>query len=126
MRLTHSFSLGGEATIALEDMMILGGFSVLGCPVSIPLQTKDLDKLEESLKGLARSKTSKVRQGTWLHHFMENEKEFEHEAFLSLWLSRFVFPRNSFDTIGKHVLSIAVHLSKGTRLALAPAVLAIC
>lgn len=57
-------------------------------------------------------------------HFMESESELEHEAFLSIWLSRFVFPRICKGTITKLVFPIAIHLSRGTRLALAAVVLA--
>jgi hypothetical protein len=48
----------------------------------------------------------------------------EHEAFLVYWLSRFVFPVDSYDTILKSIFPIAIHLAYGTRIALAPAVLA--
>ncbi|XP_039040073.1 uncharacterized protein LOC120178215 [Hibiscus syriacus] len=54
---------------------------------------------------------------------MDNAGEFEHEAFLAFWLSRYVFT-NAHETIREHVFSIAVHLARGTKLALAPAVLA--
>ncbi|KAF7812643.1 protein MAIN-LIKE 2-like [Senna tora] len=47
--------------------------------------------------------------------------ELEHVAFLSLWLSRFVFP---CPTISRDVLPVAIHLARGTQIALAPAVLA--
>ena len=56
---------------------------------------------------------------------MEQDRELEHVAFLSMWVARFVFP--FFDpacAIDKGVFSIAIHLSQGTTLALAPAVLA--
>ncbi|CAA3027301.1 Hypothetical predicted protein [Olea europaea subsp. europaea] len=56
--------------------------------------------------------------------FMDKGTESEHIAFLSLWLSRFVFPGNVPDHIGNHVFWIAIYLARGTRLALAPAVLA--
>ncbi|KDO37640.1 hypothetical protein CISIN_1g043635mg [Citrus sinensis] len=49
--------------------------------------------------------------------------EIEHEAFLSLWLSRFVFP-NSNSVISRSVFPIAVKLARGTRIAHVPAVLA--
>jgi len=55
---------------------------------------------------------------------MSNENHVEHEAFLSLWLSRFVFPGRSYKSILKSVFPIAIHLARGTKLALAPAVLA--
>ena len=116
----------GEATVTLEDVMILGGFSVLGQPVTRPI-TGQLVKIVEGLDmkrmEMSREKSRKATHGGWIKHFMESESEFEHVAFLSLWLSRYVFP-SSDSTIGKHVFSIAVHLSCGTRIALAPAILA--
>ncbi|RZB99728.1 hypothetical protein D0Y65_022228 [Glycine soja] len=57
-------------------------------------------------------------------HFMSNESRVEHEGFLSLWLSRFVFPPKSYNAISKNVFPIAVHLARGSKIALAPAVLA--
>lgn len=54
---------------------------------------------------------------------MDRGSEIEHEAFLALWLSRSVFPF-SFKTVSKSVFPIALHLARGTRIALAPAVLA--
>ncbi|KAH7848485.1 hypothetical protein Vadar_003235 [Vaccinium darrowii] len=60
-----------------------------------------------------------------MNKFMKSGSKIEHEAFLSLWLSRFVFPSAAgYDTIGKRVLPIAILLAKGTKIALAPAVLA--
>ncbi|KAL0353626.1 UNVERIFIED_CONTAM: hypothetical protein Sangu_0943900 [Sesamum angustifolium] len=116
----------GESTITLEDMLILGGFSVVGGPVSLPSETKELlgieHFLEESRRNLARLRTD--RHAQWLNLFMESSSVFEHEAFLSLWLSRFVFPGNHLDRIGSHVFSAAIHLARGRRLALGPAVLA--
>ena len=109
----------GEATITLEDIMVSGGFSVLGSPIFSALETPELKEIEERLIQ-ARS----ARQYPWLMHFMESESELEREAFLSLWLSRFVFPGISKSTITELVFPIAIHLARGTRLALAPAVLA--
>ena len=53
---------------------------------------------------------------------MESGREIKHEAFLSLWLSRFVFPQ-PYDTMGKLLFSISVLLARGAKVALAPAVL---
>lgn len=47
--------------------------------------------------------------------------EIEHEAFLSPWLSRFVFP-SSNSVISRSVFPIVVNLARGTRIALTPAV----
>ncbi|XP_059664170.1 uncharacterized protein LOC132309936 [Cornus florida] len=119
----------GEATITLEDVMIIGGYPVLGKPVNSPL-SGGLVKIEEAMNKhrieLCRSKAKKATHGGWLSKFMEveTEYEFEHVAFLSLWLSRYVFPSLPEETIGKHVFPIAAQLSQGVQLALAPAVLA--
>ncbi|KAI9185494.1 hypothetical protein LWI28_007896 [Acer negundo] len=53
---------------------------------------------------------------------MDSGSEIEHEAFLAFWLSRFVLPASSI--IVKAIFPIAIHLARGTRIALAPAVLA--
>ncbi|XP_057951066.1 protein MAINTENANCE OF MERISTEMS-like [Malania oleifera] len=111
----------GEATITLEDVMVLGGFSVLGDSVLSPLQTRELLEIEENL---IRARKVFPSQRAWTDHFMASGDKLEHEAFLCLWLLRFVFPSNSYGTIQKHVFPIAVHLSRGTQIALAPAVLA--
>ncbi|KAH0651504.1 hypothetical protein KY284_031416 [Solanum tuberosum] len=120
---TNSFMFPwGEATVSLEDMMILGGFSVLGDSVKSPLQSPELVEIEEYLENARREliglKTN--NHSRWLNYFMNSGKDYEHQAFLSLWLSRFVFPCK----IGAPVFSIAVSLARGMRLALAPAVLA--
>ncbi|KAK4341839.1 hypothetical protein RND71_037655 [Anisodus tanguticus] len=116
----------GESTVTLEDMMILGGFSVLGDHVSLLLQSPELVEIEKNLEK-ARNDLIRLKadnHSKWLSFFMNSGKLFEHEAFLSLWLSKFVFPGNEYDKIGTHVFSIAVNLARGTRLAFAPAVLA--
>ncbi|KAL5711637.1 hypothetical protein ACHQM5_013902 [Ranunculus cassubicifolius] len=125
---TNSFVLSwGEATLTLEDMSILGGFTVLGEPVMLPL-TDELQEIEEKLiiehKKCNSSKAHKAGYAEWIERFMGNDDGLEHVAFLSLWLSRCVFPARPRDTIGRHVFPIAIHLCKGTRIALAPSVLA--
>ena len=108
--------------------MVSGGFSVLGSPIFSPLETPELKEIEERLiqarKDFVCSAARSACQYPWLMHFMESESELEHEAFLSLWLSRFVFPGISKGAITELVFPIAIHLARGTRLALAPAVLA--
>ncbi|CAN4122255.1 unnamed protein product [Withania somnifera] len=103
-----------------------GGFSTLGGFVLLPLQSPELVEIEENLERMCRdligSKADNLTK--WLNFFMDSGKVFEQEAFLSLWLSRFVFPGNEYDKIGKHVFPIAINLARGTRLALAPVVLA--
>lgn len=49
---------------------------------------------------------------------------WEHEAFLSLWLSRFVLPTFPFNVIVKRFFKIALCLARGVEIALAPVVLA--
>ncbi|XP_024018610.1 uncharacterized protein LOC112090774 [Morus notabilis] len=128
-----------ETTITLEDIMLCGGYSVLGCPVFNPLEASFLrpsereemeekeQKLNEERLVLTKSKAKKPCHYPWMRIFMEEKErksEIEHEAFLSLWLSRFVFPACSRTVILKHLFPLAIRLARGTRIALAPAVLA--
>jgi hypothetical protein len=117
----------GEATITLEDILV-AGYSVLGSPVFTPLETEELKEAEQKLMEigelLRRSKSKKVDHSSWIKYLMENNSEVEHEAFLSLWLSRFVFPSLPNMSIPKHVFPIAVRLARGIKIALGPALLA--
>ncbi|GKE51179.1 aminotransferase-like mobile domain-containing protein, partial [Tanacetum coccineum] len=119
----------GEVTITLEDIMVVGGFSVLGHSVFnlVDIESDEakaiFEKLNEARLDLQRSRSNKADQSGWLTKFKDSGSDIEHEAFLALWLSRFVFPL-SYSTVTKNVLEIAVHLGRGLRLALAPPVLA--
>ncbi|XP_047307485.1 uncharacterized protein LOC124910943 [Impatiens glandulifera] len=118
----------GEATVTLEDVAAIGGFSLGDFCVLKPLETPDLKEVEDLLiaerREIVRSKASRACQKLWMDKFMDSGSDIEHEAFLSLWLSRFVFTGPAIDTVRTNVFPIAVHLSRATRIALAPAVLA--
>ncbi|XP_078148876.1 uncharacterized protein LOC144544295 [Carex rostrata] len=118
----------GEVTITLEDIIILSGLSVLGEPVKSPMaeEMKEVDsRLNEERLKFNRSTSKKAHHSAWMKVFMERDSdELEHAAFLSLWLSRFVFPCHPEMTIRPHVFPIAIRLSYGQRIALAPSVLA--
>uniref|UniRef100_A0A2N9ILY9 Aminotransferase-like plant mobile domain-containing protein n=1 Tax=Fagus sylvatica TaxID=28930 RepID=A0A2N9ILY9_FAGSY len=115
----------GEATITLEDAMIVGGYSVLGDPVLSPVECEELkeieDKLKEARKRIVASKAKKACQSLWIKTFKNSGNEFEHQAFLACWLSRYVFVTNH-QTIDEHLFPVAIQLAIGTRIALAPAV----
>ena len=116
----------GEATITLEDVIILGGYSVLGSPVSCSVENREWEVIEEKLmdarKDVVRSRARKACQRAWMKMFSNGGSEIEHEAFLALWLSRTVF-QNSSHAIRKEVFPIAICLARGIPIALAPAVL---
>nr|CAD1841049.1 unnamed protein product [Ananas comosus var. bracteatus] len=121
--------LWGETTISLEDVTVLAGFPALGRPVRAPPlegELKDLElRITEERLGFNRSSYKKPDHSAWLKRFVERGgDELEHVAFLSLWLSRFVFCSHPEKTIRQHVLPIAVRIARGERIALAPAVLA--
>ncbi|KAF3959312.1 hypothetical protein CMV_015860 [Castanea mollissima] len=114
----------GEATVTLEDMMALGGYSVLGESVLSPLVTKEMEEIHEILLEANRrvSLSFTASQHKWLEHFMGSGSKIEHEAFLSYWLSKFVFPLCEYR-IERQNFPIAILMARGTRIALAPAVL---
>lgn len=95
----------GEATITLEDVMVLGGFSALGRNVTRPvtgLLAKIVEEMEKKRMEILRTKAKKACQSSWIKNLMELPNggyEYEHVAFLSLWLSRFVFPSLPEDCI---------------------------
>ena len=71
----------GEATVTLEDMMALGGYSVLGNPVLSPLITKEMEEIHEILlEGYTTvAKTNSIAYvglHAWLEHFMGSGSKF--------------------------------------------------
>ncbi|KAM5585674.1 hypothetical protein ABKV19_004864 [Rosa sericea] len=120
----------GEATISLEDVMVLGGFSVLGDSVFNPLESRELREVENRLEEVRRGFQNNGGQGwgvaytdLWMKEFMNSGSDLEHEAFLVFWLSRYVF-HDARNSVNKAVFSIAIRLARGIPIALAPAVLA--
>ncbi|KAL5802529.1 hypothetical protein ACOSQ4_030834 [Xanthoceras sorbifolium] len=101
------------------------GYSVLGSPVFIASVTEDLKRREERLNQampeLNRISTGNAEHCLWMKKFMNRGSDIEHRAFLALWLSRFVFPITC-SSIAQCVFPIAVHLARGTKIALAPAI----
>ncbi|KAM3302494.1 hypothetical protein P3S67_016996 [Capsicum chacoense] len=95
----------GEGTVTLEDMVVLGGFSILGRNVLRPVKTKECVEMERSLRELY--KVVRARKTCVYHH---------------AWM--FVFPPKGSQNVHRDVIPIAIHLSRGNSMALAPAVLA--
>ncbi|KAI3408067.1 PMD domain-containing protein [Psidium guajava] len=117
----------GEATITLEDVMVLGGYSAWG---SSPLLTYLRDhsgevemELRRAMSEISKTTAKKADSSKWMEKFRDTESDIEHEAFLAYWLSTFAFPRSG-KVIYKAVLPMAIGLARGARIAFAPAVLA--
>lgn len=72
---------------------------------------------------LYKSKQGKVRTSIEMSIFIDKVSEIEHEAFLTTWLSIFVFPHK--DLVKSFLFPIApIHLARGNIVALAPKKLA--
>ncbi|XP_004295810.1 PREDICTED: uncharacterized protein LOC101295119 [Fragaria vesca subsp. vesca] len=104
----------GEATVTLEDVMVLGGFPVLGDSIFRPLQSREMrevkEKLEKERSAVIKS-TGNAKTSAWLSKFINNGSALEHEAFLAYWLSRIADlrkTRSSDDTI-KLILKSPLH-----------------
>ncbi|XP_071722238.1 uncharacterized protein [Rutidosis leptorrhynchoides] len=91
----------GEATVTLEDILVLVEFSVLGdCVLSNSgLDDDDMLRTKEALlecwESVAKNTSGNINCShfSWICHFMRNETtELEHVAFLVLWLSMYRFP----------------------------------
>jgi len=119
--------LFGEATITLEDVIVLGGYSLFGHPVFTHLEDQEMREVEQKLVSIeSQEKISKgmaLSTSMWMDIFIDKGSEIEHEAFLATWLSIFVFP-NRYSLVKSSLFPIAIHLARGNPISLAPAVLA--
>lgn len=116
----------GEATITLEDVMVLGAYPLVGDPIFTPLQSQEMIEVEKKLiharQQPLRKNGAKVTTSLWMNLFLNSGSEIEHEAFLATWLSMIGF--SSKGLVSTLVFPIAVHLARGNPIALGPAVLA--
>ncbi|KAL9666315.1 hypothetical protein QQ045_000643 [Rhodiola kirilowii] len=116
----------GEATVTLEDVNVLGGFGLLG--ESIFDSPESLNNfgcervLFQAFHDICYENCRVPDTQQWMERFECHQ--FEHEAFIALWLSKFVFPTQMYDAVNKHVIPVAIRLAVGHRVALAPPVLA--
>jgi len=119
--------LFGEATITLEDVIVLGGYSLFGHPIFKPLEDQEMRKVEQKLISIESqeiiSKGMALSTSVWMDIFIDKDSEIEHEAFLATWLSIFVFP-HKYSLVKSSLFPIAVHLARGIPISLAPAIFA--
>jgi hypothetical protein len=116
----------GEATITLEDVIVLGGYSLFGYRVFTSLEDQEMREVEEKLIAARQEKSINCwtpSTSMRMDIFIGRGSEIEHEAFLATWLSIFVFP-HKYYVVKSCLFRIAVLLARGYPIALAPAVLA--
>jgi len=119
--------LFGEATITLEDVIVLGGYSLFGLPVFAQLEDQEMREVGQKLINIESqeriSKGMAPSTSVWMDIFIDKGSEIEHEAFLATWLSIFVFP-HKYSLVKSSLFPTAVHLARGNPISLATAVLA--
>ncbi|PWA94789.1 Aminotransferase-like mobile domain-containing protein [Artemisia annua] len=85
----------GEVGISLEDMMVFGCYSLLGQYVVVDVEDDESKRVVwmfyDAMSELNKTSVKKPLQRRWMVKFKESGSEIEHEAFLALWLSRYVF-----------------------------------
>ena len=116
----------GEVSITLEDVIFLGNYSVLGASFFSPVADENvsiLSGLKRVHRECSRNRGQVVTASKWMQYFMCGGDQLEHEAFLAMWLSKFVVICSA-DHISVRNFQAAINLSRGNRIALAPLVLA--
>jgi hypothetical protein len=79
----------GEATITLEDVIVLGGYSLFGYRVFTSLEDQEMREVEEKL--IAARQEKSINSWTpstsmWMDIFIGRGSEIEHGAFLAtMW-----------------------------------------
>ncbi|XP_076893032.1 uncharacterized protein LOC143544946 [Bidens hawaiensis] len=109
--------------VTLEDIMVLGGFSVLGAPVTCQVESPEDHAALDELVHVFRSRSKKASLSAWMNIFKGTQNALEHEAFLAFWLSKYLFAYVK-DTVLPETFRMAILLAKGRRIALTPAILA--
>ena len=117
----------GEAIVTLEDMMALGAtlfwvtlfYKALFLPKRWKKSMKSCSKHTKQFRTVA---STPVNKPSWNILWGLGVKLSMKHSFLSYWLSRFVFPM-PLCRIGKQNFPNATLLARGTRIALASAVL---
>ncbi|KAF3781840.1 Serine/threonine-phosphatase 7 long form-like protein [Nymphaea thermarum] len=123
----------GEMTVTLEDLAIMGLplFGKLACDRT--WDASDRRAVAENELEIRRKtkfpSSAKVTYAAWIREWMGGEAEpptmRENQAFLALWLCRSVLPSSSGEVVRYGVFPMAVDLSLGHPIALAPALLSI-
>ncbi len=77
--------------------------------MSSPMESEELNMLENDMNNvrleLMRTKDRKATIFAWFTRFNNSGTDFEHEVFLTYWLTRFVFPNKS-DAIRRCINSV--------------------
>ncbi|XP_047250137.1 uncharacterized protein LOC124885917 [Capsicum annuum] len=110
-----------------QDIVVLGGYSVLGQCVLEPVKNNDSVEVEKNLceaYKVVKESDKNVSPHPWMEHFAGRGDNLEHVAFLTLWLSRYVLPCRIYQCVDRALFPIAIFLSQGVPIALSPAVLA--
>ena len=128
---THTFFFAhGEMTVTLEDVENQWLLPILGDqdPAEIVLSPEE-SKIKAVLADYIGRKivalgTQAARFTSWMEHFLRMEDPLiRRAAFVSYWLSKFVFGEHPAYSIKPLYFSLAVKIAAGVRFPLAPLLL---